>query len=389
MRILLLAPHPFFQTRGTPIAERALIEFLCEAGHEVDVLTFPEGEDLHIPGCRIRRIPALPGLRGVKPGFSVRKVIGDAAMAVALGRLLSRERYDLIHAVEESAFLAVLARRLWRVPFVYDMDSSLPQQLVESRPMLRPLAGWLDGWERAAVRESVGVLAVCDALVTRARGYDRHKLVACVEDTTLLGGPEGDAAEPLAEPREPLVVYVGNLERYQGIDLLLESFAEARRRVPPARLVIVGGKPADIEHYTVRARNLGLAGAVRFTGPRPVEQLGSILRQADLLVSPRLTGTNTPMKIYSYLDAGVAVLATRLPTHTQVLDDDIAALAEPGPVEFGDAMAGLLLDPERRRALAARAAARVRERYTPEAARRKLVRFYEAVERMLAVPRAA
>ncbi|MBI4486503.1 MAG: glycosyl transferase family 1, partial [Acidobacteria bacterium] len=52
MRILLLAPHPFFQHRGTPIAEKALIEFLSSEGHEVDVLTYHEGEDVRLPGCR-------------------------------------------------------------------------------------------------------------------------------------------------------------------------------------------------------------------------------------------------------------------------------------------------------------------------------------------------
>ena len=54
-----------------------------------------------------------------------------------------------------------------------------------------------------------------------------------------------------------------------------------------------------------------------------------------MLVSPRLKGLNTPMKIYSYLDSGSAVLATRLRTHTQVLDDGIAYLVEPEPVALG------------------------------------------------------
>jgi len=60
VRILLLAPHPFFQQRGTPIAERMLLEVLAGHGHQIDVLTFHEGEDVQIPGCRFRRIPALP-----------------------------------------------------------------------------------------------------------------------------------------------------------------------------------------------------------------------------------------------------------------------------------------------------------------------------------------
>ena len=59
--------------------------------------------------------------------------------------------------------------------------------------------------------------------------------------------------------------------------------------------------------------------------------LASLLAQADVLVSPRTRGNNTPMKIYSYLDAGRAVLATDLPTHTQVLTPECARLAPADP----------------------------------------------------------
>ena len=61
-------------------------------------------------------------------------------------------------------------------------------------------------------------------------------------------------------------------------------------------------------------------------------------------MSPRLKGLNTPMKIYSYLDSGSAVLATRLRTHTQVLDDELAYLVEPEPAALGRGLAALLRD---------------------------------------------
>ncbi|MDD4350325.1 MAG: hypothetical protein PHF70_14545, partial [Opitutales bacterium] len=69
MRILLMAPHPFFQERGTPIACRLLCEALCESGHEVDLLTYHEGEDVVIPGLRIRRIPRIPFVKDIPIGF--------------------------------------------------------------------------------------------------------------------------------------------------------------------------------------------------------------------------------------------------------------------------------------------------------------------------------
>ena len=77
MKILVLAPHPFFQARGTPLAVRTVLEFLGARGHQVDVLTLHEGEDVVIPNCRIHRIPKLPGIRNVRAGFSFKKVVCD------------------------------------------------------------------------------------------------------------------------------------------------------------------------------------------------------------------------------------------------------------------------------------------------------------------------
>ena len=147
-------------------------------------------------------------------------------------------------------------------------------------------------------------------------------------------------------------MYVGNLEHYQGIGLLLEGFQHSLKRVPDARLVIVGGMQKDIVRYRDRAAELGIEGQVHFLGPRPLGTLGVLLQRADVLVSPRLKGLNTPMKIYSYLDSGTAVLATRLRTHTQVLDDKTAYLVEPNPEALGEGLADLLSDPRLRERLA-------------------------------------
>lgn len=387
MRILLLAPQPFFQHRGTPIAVKAVATVLSGAGHRVDILTFSEGEDVRIPGCHIRRIPRLPGLVGIKPGFSLKKVACDLLMFGSCLRLLRRESFDLIHAVEESAFLALLLRRLFGIPFVYDMDCALAEQLIHQFPVLGGARAVLVSFERAVVRGSAGVLAVCGALEERARRWDPGALVGCAEDTTLL---EKDPSEASDEDfrrdlriNGPIVMYVGNLAHYQGIDLLLESFARAASCSKDAALIVVGGSTDDIERYRREALGLDIGDRVHFVGPRPVSMLGACLRQADVLVSPRAHGVNTPMKIYSYLDSGRAVLATDLLTHTQVLDEEIAVLAPPDPVAFGQALLELLSDEGLRARLGTRARQRVREEYSPAAFRHKLVSFYSALEATL------
>jgi glycosyltransferase involved in cell wall biosynthesis len=79
------------------------------------------------------------------------------------------------------------------------------------------------------------------------------------------------------------------------------------------------------------------------------------LALGDVLVSPRSLGTNTPLKIYSYLRSGKPIVATRLLTHTQVLDDATAALIEPTPDAFASAILELANDETRRRDLGAAA----------------------------------
>ena len=400
MKILLLAPHPFFSQRGTPLAERMLIEVLCAEGHEVEVLTFPEGEDPGIAGCRVHRVRALPGTRGVRPGFSIKKLALDSVMLGRFLALLRRGRFDVVHAVEESAFMARIGKALFGVPYVYDMDSGLAQQMVDRFPALARVRRLLDACERVAVRGSCGTLAVCRSLEDQARAWHPEGLVARLEDPSLLGvelagcavrtfehptdrsdrsdpsDVHGALGAPYGDPaRLPLVLYVGNLQPYQGIDLLLAAFARTAREIPEARLCIVGGDEGSIERY----RRLAGDGRVWFAGPRPVSELGACLRQATVLVSPRIQGTNTPMKLYSYLDSGRPVLATRLPTHTQVLDDEVALLVEPEPEAMGRGLARLLRDEVLRERLSANARRLAQRELTPEAFRRKLLGFYRAV----------
>jgi glycosyltransferase involved in cell wall biosynthesis len=383
VRILLLAPHPFYQARGTPIAVKTVLEFLSGRGDTVDVLTYAEGSEVSIPNCTVHRIPRVPGLQGIRAGFSVKKVLSDVMMIGSCLRLVRRTRYDLIHAVEESAFIAAAMQAITGVPYVYDMDSSLAEQLVDAYPPLRFAFPFLRRMEALAIRRSSGVLAVCAALEDVALSHDPGQLVGRVEDTTLLTGPRPAAGNGRTLPSTdggPVAMYVGNLEPYQGIDLLLEGFSHTLSRVPKAKLVIVGGREADIAHYRDRAQRLGIDRSVLFAGPRPIGMLPALLQEADVLVSPRLKGLNTPMKIYSYLDSGSAVLATRLRTHTQVLDDDMAYLVDPEPLALGQGLAELMADPELRARLARTAKAYVQREHTPEAARRKLEAFYNTME---------
>ncbi len=381
MRILLLAPHPFFQERGTPIAVRLLANVLAAEGHQVEMLCYHEGEEIQMLGVAVHRIQPPPWVKNVPPGPSWQKIVCDIYMLPAALKLARSGRFDLVHAVEESAFMARWIKRRLGLPYVYDMDSCLSQQIVDKYPAARPLAGLIARLEGGAVRSSDGVVAVCKALEEVALGHDASAQVCRLEDVSLLDeAPQGDPPTEQLGLAGPVIMYVGNLESYQGIDLLLDGFALASGQYPEAQLVVIGGSPVDVAKYQGKARSLGLEGRAHFLGPRPQANLAHYLAQADILVSPRIQGQNTPMKIYSYLDSGRPLLATRLATHTQVLDDEIAVLTEPDPRDLARGLSELLSNPDLRQRLAQAAKQRVAEQYSFAAFRRKLLDFYQDLE---------
>ena len=138
---------------------RLLVEELADAGYTVDLLTFHEGELFAYPGVELLRTPALPGLVGLKPGFSLKKLVCDLLMLCSAVPLLKKRRYRVVHAVEESVFIAQLLASLFRVPFLYDMDFLFSQQLGNKFPVLQRGMGLLRWFEKQAMRQSSGVLA--------------------------------------------------------------------------------------------------------------------------------------------------------------------------------------------------------------------------------------
>ncbi|RMG40302.1 MAG: glycosyltransferase [Candidatus Dadabacteria bacterium] len=392
MKILFLAPQPFFQERGTPIAVRLAVEVLAARRNDkIDLLTYHEGRDLKIPNVTFYRIKPPAWVKNISPGISWKKILCDFYFLISVLKLVNKNRnhpYHLIHAVEESVFIAWLVKLIHGIPYVYDMDSSLALQLTEKWFLLRPLRPLFVLLEKIAVKGSTAVVPVCDALAIIA---DRHGS----EDTQILRDISlldfGDNDEEATDLRkelglaadELLAIYVGNLESYQGIDLLIESFARALKEDIPGHLVIIGGRPDHIETYRNKCRRLGLSERVHLVGPRPVTALSGYLTQADILLSPRVRGNNTPMKIYSYLHSGKPILATSLHTHTQVLDDAVASLAKPDTADFSQALAKLFKDKELRTTIGQAGRKLAEEKYTFEVFKKRLNELYDRIGKRL------
>jgi glycosyltransferase involved in cell wall biosynthesis len=345
MHILMIAPEPFFEPRGTPFSEFHRIRALITLGHTVDLVTYPFGRNVDMPGLTIRRCVRPPFVHHVRIGPSWTKVPLDLSLALSALKLALSKKYDAVHSHEEGGFIGVILAWWLGVPHLYDMHSSLPQQVENfgygRATWLKRVLSWV---ERVMIRRSRVVIVICQDLETTVRSVDSDVPTVLIENAPGSGDVR-DAAGGTAiraqlglTPATPVVLYTGTFEAYQGLDLLYRAMAIVARARPDARLVMVGGEPAQVEAAKHQVGALGLSTTVIFTGQRPAEEVPAYLDAATVLASPRSTGTNTPLKIYQYLRSGRAIVATNLRTHTQVLSDDTSFLAAPTPEAFASAI---------------------------------------------------
>jgi len=367
MKILMLAPEPFFQPRGTPISVYFRLKALSDLGHRTDLLTYPLGGDVPMEGLTIRRVANPLHIRAIKIGPSLAKLPFDALLLARAFVSLIAARYDLIFSHEEAGWFGAVLGKLFHTPHVYDMHSSLPQQLenfdFSKSKLLKAVFLRL---EKLVLKNSGAVIVICRDLLdyVQKRGFGGKALL--LENFIDFNdfGDGAPSAQAVAKRRteiaphgEKIVLYAGNFEPYQGIPLLVEAFARVRTG---AVLLIVGGSKPEHDAMRAKARELGIRDRVVFVEKVPPQQVPLYIGLCDVLVSPRTSGTNTPLKIYSFLKSGKPLVATNLWTHTQVLDDTISVLAAPDPRAFAEGMA-FALDSEEARARA-RKAARLAER---------------------------
>jgi glycosyltransferase involved in cell wall biosynthesis len=394
MKILVVAPQPFFTPRGTPFSVYYRTRAICELGHEVDLLTYGQGEHVDIPGCKIVRIPAFRWLGPVPVGPSMLKLFLDCMMVMWTFGLLLKGRYDAVNAHEEAVFWCRWLKPLFGFRLIHDMHSSLPQQLHNFDFTKLRFIHWLfETLERSAARAAEAVIVVCPALEDYAKTLtpDHDKIVLIenslfdpvklwVQDDvtdTPRSGP-GKVEQWLSE-RRPVLTYAGTLEVYQGIDRLLEAFSMVVRELPEAGLLIIGGSPREVEQYREVADRIGVADSVHLTGQVSHSEAQRLVTKGAASISPRFAGNNTPMKIYQLMASGVPMVATRIESHTQVLDDDIAILSGLTTGELADAMLAALSEADRAHAVAQRARQRYEECYGRDAYGKKMRRVLALV----------
>ncbi len=348
-RVLLVTPQPFYEDRGTPIAIRLLLEVLSESGYAIDVLAFPMGRNIRLPGLRILRPRNPLPLTRVPIGFSWRKVWLDLFLFPAIRRQLSREKYDCVHAVEEAAYMAAPLCARAGVPFIYDMASSIPEQLAHHRLFSNHLAQGVAKWiERASVRRSAHVLC-SDGLATHVQRIAPASPLTVWQfpvDSHIATRAEAEALrnELGIDTDATIGLYAGSMARYQGVDVLIESVPKLHRLGFNVTLVCVGATAQE-------QSKLGNAIAdehrsfIRIVPREPRTRIPAYLALADLVISPRAYGKNAPLKLFEYMASGKPVLASRISAHEPFIQAGVVIPFEPSADGLVEALHTVLHNP--------------------------------------------
>lgn len=355
MKTLVIAPQPFFSPRGTPFSVYYRTLISSELGVKMDFLTYGEGQDVDIPNVNIIRIPRFKILGNVKLGPSPLKLFLDIFIILKMIWLLTINKYDVVHAHEEAVFFAWFFKPIFRYKLIYDMHSSLPQQLTNFQfTTSKFLINTFKTLEDKCLHSADAVITICpdlrdyvNTIITRKekhfliensifepvkqKNYNQQKSVESELDFKV---------EDFVKNDEQLLVYAGTLEKYQGIDILVQSMKNVIAANKKVKLIIAGGTQDQVNEFRKLANENGVSNYIKFTGRVAQKYAKEFSAKADILLSPRSDGTNTPLKIYEQLASKKPIVATKIYSHTQVLTDDVSFLVEPNPQNMAE---GILL----------------------------------------------
>jgi glycosyltransferase involved in cell wall biosynthesis len=387
MKILMVSPQPFFEPRGTPISVYQRLEALSALGHEIDLVTYHVGKDVEFPNVKIHRVRKIKMIQHVRIGPSRAKILLDVLVFFKAIQLLLRKHYDVIHSHEEASFFCMFLAWVFRTRHLYDMHSVLSKQLGNFNFGNKPIFVRI-----FSILETM-VLKTCDAVITVGPDLERYVksvganiCVVMIENIALQAyqtAAQPDEVEQLKnrlnlDGRLP-IVYTGTYENYQGLHMAVESVKTVARQYPGVIFIFVGAKNQQAREWTEIAREMHLQEHVLFLDVVSPAESMVYLAYAAVLISPRLDGTTTPLKIYSYLHANRPIVATNITAHTQLLSPETAVLVEPNKDAFAEGILRVLRDPELAECIAKNAHEFAKEKFSHQDYISKVNQIYQSL----------
>ena len=353
MRIALFTNNYLPFCGGVTISVETLRRGLESSGHDAWVFG-PRLTGAEDASVKVVRYPSIPV--ATYPEFAL-----AVPYSRRIDRLVTALNFDVIHA-HHPFLLGPAARRLARRnrrPLVFTYHTRY-EKYAHYVPLPLALV------QAAALRISAGFAAQADAVLApsavirdelHARGV-RAPIAVVPTGIDLARFKPGDRAAARRSlgvaDGEPLVLYVGRLDREKSVDRVVAAFERVASTVPAARLALVG-QGTETQRLSRMAAALPVADRIRFLGLRPHDTLAECYRAADVFLFASETETQG-LVLAEAAACGLPAVAVDAPGCDEVVrDGETGILTKGDPAGLAEAVIGLLLDPERRRAMGRRA----------------------------------
>ncbi len=320
MKILMIAPTPFFSDRGCHIRILNSYLRLTREKNKLVLITYPLGRN--IQGVNIKRIPNLPGYKKTSPGFSFYKPFLDFFLLIKCFGEMRKEKYDLIYAhLHEGALIGIILRKFFKKRVIFDAQGSLVGELIAQGTIKD--GGFL---KRAIFKIEKYITQNVDEIITSTAGLKKFmmtkikpktsvKVVKDLPDKLLFNKNIKPAKLKLPKDKK-IVVYLGGLQKYKGIDYLIKAIPLTDEGFH----FLIMGYP--VEYAKSLAKKLGIEKRITFTGKIPYEKASSYLKLGDVAVSPKtLESGEANAKLYNYLAMGLGVVCFDILENREILKD--------------------------------------------------------------------
>jgi glycosyltransferase involved in cell wall biosynthesis len=357
LKILMLAPTPFFADRGCHVRIYEEARALIARGHEVCIVTYHLGRDME--GIPTVRIPPVPWYGKLAAGPSWHKPYLDILLffkALSAGRRL---RPDIIHAhLHEGAFLGLFLKKLLRIPLVFDCQGSLTAEMLDHGFIRKGSLAYRfflflekrvnNGADFIITSSRAGAAALAESWMvplSKVKG-----LIDGVDTDLFKPFPRDEARRALNLPSDlPIAVFLGVLNRYQGVDLLLDVMKILKGRGTAPHFLVMGFPE---EQYLKKAVAEGVADLVTFTGRVDYEKAPFCLCAGDIAISPKVSLTEANGKLFNYMACGLPTVVFDNPVNREILGDSGVYARQGDPVDFASRIEELLRDSTRMNELA-------------------------------------
>jgi PEP-CTERM/exosortase A-associated glycosyltransferase len=361
-RILHILDHSLPLQSGYTFRTRAILKAQEALGHAVCGLTGqrhsapPSGAEPEIhDGLAFHRTP---GTAAGPPGLGEWREIG--ALARQIECVAQEWRPDILHAHSPAlgGLAAVRAGRKLGLPVVYEIrafweDAAVGNGTGREGSLRYRLTRAL---ENRVVKGADAVVTICQGLrrdlIARGTAPGRITIMPNGVDLALFGQPllrDAAFAQSLGLGDGPVIGFLGSFYPYEGLDDLIAAMPAILAQRPDARLLLVGGGPAEAA-LRAQAAASSAAAAIHFVGRVPHHEVDRYYALVDVVCYPRkamrLTDLVTPLKPLEAMAQGKLVAASAVGGHRELIEDGVTGTLFPAddPAGLARAMAALLAD---------------------------------------------